>query len=273
MAKKAYNESNIAAIADAIRRVGNPENSDNQYTAAEMKSEIESVAEYNFSEGKQQGWDSFSDSFQNYGNRKDYAHAFAQSAFTQEDIRKLKYKVTPAGTNHKCLFWRNDHIKKIEAANIDLSGVTLSQTSQLSSNQQVFYDCAELTEIEDVGLPAGYYYYTFGMSEKLHTIAVVRSEETTLYTDAFVNNNSLRNITFEGVIGRNISFRQSPLLTIDSLKNIISHLKDYTGTGNEHTYTLTLSSASKKALQNEGTTSPNGNTWAEYIDDLKWNLA
>jgi hypothetical protein len=56
------------------------------------------------------------------------------------------------------------------------------------------------------------------------------------------------------------------------MKSIITHLKNYSGTASEYTYSLTLTSACKTALEAEGTTSPNGNLWTEYVSDLGWNL-
>ena len=84
-------------------------------------------------------------------------------------------------------------------------------------------------------------------------------------------NSKLENVVFEGVIPATISFSSCPL-TVESMKSVITHLKDYSGTESEYTYTVTFKSTAFSALTAEGTTSPNGNTWAEYIDDLKWNL-
>lgn len=80
--------------------------------------------------------------------------------------------------------------------------------------------------------------------------------------------------TIEDIVGEimpNIDFRSCPL-DIPTLKLIITHLKDYSGTSSEYTYTVTFKATAFSALEAEGATSPHGNTWAEYIDDLKWKL-
>ena len=59
------------------------------------------------------------------------------------------------------------------------------------------------------------------------------------------------------------------------MKNIIEHLKDYNGTTNEYKYTVTFKTSAFNVLEAEGATAEyNGTacTWAELIDNLKWNL-
>lgn len=86
----------------------------------------------------------------------------------------------------------------------------------------------------------------------------------------FSNCSKLANITVHGNIPLSISFSSSPL-TVESMKSVITHLKDYSGTSNEFTYKVTFSSACITALEAEGATSPNGNLWTDYINDLGWN--
>ena len=87
------------------------------------------------------------------------------------------------------------------------------------------------------------YYSTFsvGSDGKLHTIAKIRTDENTVFNNAFNYCTALKNVTFEGVIGQDINIRWSPL-TADSIRSIIEHLSD-TASGK----TLTLS---KKAVNN-----------------------
>ena len=71
-------------------------------------------------------------------------------------------------------------------------------------------------------------------------------------TSWFTNCTSLEDITFEGVIGRNIDFSYSPL-TKDSMNNIIEHLKDYSAEGGTYTVTFradreTMLTAEEKAV-------------------------
>jgi hypothetical protein len=172
------------------------------------------------------------------------------------------------------MFQECSNLKKIEAQYFDFSKITrLSQTSNAESNRQIFQRCTALEEIEDIGMPAGMYYFTFSECSLLHTIAIVRVKQTTTYTGAFGYCPSLTDVTFEGVIGTNISFSASPL-SVASLKSIISCLYDYSG-GTEYGTTLTLKASAFAELEAEGATAEyNGVacTWAELIDNKKWNL-
>ena len=82
----------------------------------------------------------------------------------------------------------------------------------------------------------------------------------------------MENITFEGVIANHISFQHSTKLTLDSLKSILTALKDFTGTENEYAQTITLSGESWAILDADGNNSPNGNTWRDYVAQKKWNI-
>ena len=118
------------------------------------------------------------------------------------------------------------------------------------------------------------FYDTFYDMRYLVTIdkLIFNSEGTATFQGTpFYNCIALKNIVIEGVIAQTISFSYSPL-TAESIKSIVTHLKDYSGTANEYKYTITFKSSAFEALEEEGATSPNKNTWAEYIDDLKWNF-
>lgn len=69
-----------------------------------------------------------------------------------------------------------------------------------------------------------------------------------------------------------LSFSYSPL-TVESMKSIITALKDYSGTTSEYTYKITFSSACVTALEAEGATAEyNGEacTWTDLIENKKW---
>ena len=110
-------------------------------------------------------------------------------------------------------------------------------------------------------------------SNRVETIdkIILNNEGDQAISVAFTSCSRLKNIEFDGVIGRAASFSVSPL-SVKSTKSIITHLKNYAGTDSEYAYTVTFKASAFETLEAEGATSPNGNTWAEYIDDLKWNL-
>lgn len=81
---------------------------------------------------------------------------------------------------------------------------------------------------------------------------VLKDDGSQTFSSPFSGCTVLENITFEGVIGRSISFSSSPL-TLESACSIITHLKDYSGTADANKYTVTFSS----------------NTWV-LLDEAEW---
>lgn len=112
----------------------------------------------------------------------------------------------------------------------------------------------------------------FGGCKKLKTIRTLYPAANLSFSSCFLSCSALENITFDAVISRSINFQQSTKLTVDSMKNIISCLEDFTGTDKEYSYTLTLSSTSWANLEADST-APNGGTWQEYVSSLGWNTA
>lgn len=99
----------------------------------------------------------------------------------------------------------------------------------------------------------------FGGCTNLKTIKKLIVAENVTFGTWFTGCAALENITFDGVIGNNIDFSASPLLTHDSLINIIEHLKDYSS-GTAHTLTIgtnniqKLTNTEKAVATNKGWT-------------------
>lgn len=167
-------------------------------------------------------------------------------------------------------FTQNHKLKKIEKQYFDFSGVPANKTSTQGHYYTCYY-CSELEIFEDIGLPACDYEYTWASCNKLHTIELVRSTRTTRFTNLCGQCYALSYIRFEGEIGQNITFTRCDSLSIESLKDIILHLVDYSGTADEYAKTLTLSSVNWATIEAEGATAPGGITWLEYVNELGWN--
>lgn len=205
--------------------------------AGKFKVIADRVYEKGMSDKESQFWDEL----QWNGTRKVYSYAFAR--WNSEYIRP-KYKVVIAGDyNH--IFAYCNKVKKVEKEYFDFSGGADFACSAL------FNSCSELEEIEDVGLSLREYYQTFSYNGNLHTIEKLNVKETCGYQDAFHRCSSLKKIHFDGIIAKNISFVYCSLLTIESLDNIIEHLKDFTAAGNGSA-TITLHDDSKALLGEEG---------------------
>ncbi len=151
-------------------------------------------------------------------------------------------------------------------------GVSLdtSQNTEMTS----FFSTSWFTEIPIISCESSTdCSYAFNYCRMLKTIEklILREDGTNTFKETFGASNVLENIIIEGVIGNDIKFNVCPL-TVESCKSVINALMDFSGTSAEYSRTLTLKASCVEALEAEGLTSPNGNTWLEYIDDKKWNL-
>lgn len=174
----------------------------------------------------------------NKGERTYYSSAFSYWG-TIEYIRP-PYKIKPIGSAQGLCYYCSS-LKKVESDYFDLSGSTNQGT--------IFARCSNLEEIEDIKLPKGDYNQAFIYCEKLKKIALITVDENTKFNSSFSLCSSLEYIRFDGVIGQDISFKDSPLLTIQSLNNIIDHLKEFPSPNSAN---ITLHANSKALLGTEG---------------------
>lgn len=250
MAKVVTDDNHYKSIADTIRNHGIGGN-DRKINPAEMSAKIGQVAfeqyvegerqgyssgvqegyddgftvgeESGIAEGKQSEYDRMWDMLQQNGTRNAYPYAFIDWGW--EYIRP-KYKIVPVTDQIAYMFGHNVDLVKVEAEYVDLSQRTSnSDETAASGNYCVFINCAKLEEIEDIGMPAGYYYRTFRKCYKLHTIAVVRFNSATQIYGAFDNCDSLVNLTVEGTIGQSgLDLQWSTKLSKTSITSVINAL-------------------------------------------------
>ena len=169
------------------------------------KQDYDEVYNKGFADGRKDEHDAFWDTFQQNGKAINYRYAFIYDRFTDETFNP-KYPLV-------C----ND---------------------DTSASQYMFYNSdltstkVPITVVKDMS-------YTFNGADKLKTIVLLNIDEnTSLYTHTFAGCTALENITFEGVIGRNINFSAASKLTHESVMSIINHLKDFSGTTTTRTLTL-----------------------------------
>ena len=210
------------------------------------KLDIDEAYEAGMSRKESEMWDMIQD----YGNRRDYAHAF--KAWSAEYIRP-KYKITSTHYNGlNMTFYMCPDLKKVEKAYFDFSQKATS-TNQASGAYYTFADNPLLEEIEDIGLVAGYgMTHTFSNCKVLKKIARIIVDENSIYTNAFRNCDFLEEVAFDGVIGQNgLNLQWSTNLSHDSLLNIINALKDYSTNTSGTTYELTIGSENVAKLTTE----------------------
>lgn len=239
---------------------------------------FETIVDAVYEKGKKDELDAFWDAYQNNGVRVDYQRAFADTMFTEINP---KYVVKPTSPLRIEGMFYKSRIKTINKEKFDFSKIEgVSQDSYSTAYRQTFDMCTLLEKFPDLGLPAGFYYYFFRGCSSLHTIEVLRFVENTKEEASFTSCTKLANITIEGIIGRSISFKDSPL-SVKSMKSIITHLNKY----DAKSYTLTVQSKpfemleaagftddDKALLSENGITVTDESTWATVVDDLNWNL-
>lgn len=228
--------------------------------------------------GQTKEWSDFWDNYQNNGQPMAYTRAFFGSRWNDVTF-KPKYDIRlPENTTsliepfYNCSF---TNIKDyLDRHNLEIDFSNYVGTAAIV----LFYGCSKLTVAPLVKLsPTTNFNTAFYNCRSMHTIEglPLGDEGTqTFATSMFGNCTSLENITItSGKIGRSISFSACSKLTFESLKSIITHLKDYAGTDEEFTYTLTLHADAWARIEAEGATSPNGTSWRDYVGELGWNVA
>lgn len=193
-------------------------------------------------QGKQAEYDAFWNTYQENGNRTHYQNGFSGVCWNSENFRP-KYPIVCKGYGSaNCLFEYFDNKRKkppleIHEGDIDFNG---SVTSMISTAQNAYISVFEMNAIPSVlnSMIDTFHMNDFG-GAVLHTIKLGVREETT-YSGNNFKCATIQNVSFVkgSIIGTNISFQYCDKLTHDSLMNIISVLKDYSGTGTIHTLTL-----------------------------------
>lgn len=181
-----------------------------------------------FDAGKQAEYDAFWDEFQNYGNLQDYPNTFSYYTWTDETFNpKYPFKVRSCNN----MFGNNTKLTDTKVP-IDFS-----------ENQ-------------------GQIFYVFTGCAKLVTIRKLILKNNQSFSRYFENCSSLKNITFEGTIGKDIDFQWSTLLSRESIENIVSCLS-----AESTDKTLTLS---ETAVNNAFTT----DEWNTLIaDKTNWTFS
>lgn len=257
--------SKMTAIADSIRsKTGKTE----LLNLDDMASGVNEVYEA----GKKAEYDAFWDDFTVEG--KNIPYLFAGGGWCKDNFKpKRDFPITQGiFYDHN---YNNGKNRYDLAAHLEELGIKISKVV----NTRDAFNTARFTRIPELDLTTSIdnklTSNTFNGMYYLVTIDKLIVEEDRSFQSTFTQCNTLQNITFDGVIGRDISFSYSPL-TVESMKSIITHLKNYAGTGDAGNYTLTLKDECKRNLQeNTQTVELDGEvyTYFELIAVKGWNLA
>lgn len=201
-----------------------------------------------FDAGKKAEHDAFWDEYQRNGDRVGYKAAFS-GQYWGDSCFQPKYDMRPTDASY---MFEESHITDL-AGILKECGVVLD-LSNCTNVTQMFFWCKKITTIPIIDTTAttddgtnGTFYYLFGWDEKLQSIEkiILKQSGEQKFNGTFGGCYALREIRFEGVIGNDISFQDSPLLTHDSLMSIINHLKDFSGTTTTMTLTLRTTNLAK----------------------------
>ena len=142
--------------------------------------------------GADNSWyDTFWDNYQQNGGRSHWNYGFFQQGWNDNNYNP-KYDFAPITHAHGMYNTSNitDTLKPLDFSNVSSA-----------ASGSVFYSC-----------------------RLLKTIRTLTVTEANTFVSWFALDSALENITFEGTIGQNISFADSPNLKRTSVQNIIDHL-------------------------------------------------
>lgn len=141
--------------------------------------------------------------------------------------------------------------------------VTLD-TSKVTGGDYMFCFCGVLTNlptISFVGLTSQIK-NTFQDDRSLEEIEkiILKDDGSTTFNLWFSGCNSLTDIAFEGVIGNDINFQWSPLLTEASIRSIVNHLSDNSGGSSAKVLTLSKTAVDEAFKGGKSTADPSTTT-------------
>lgn len=219
-------------------------------SATSIAEKFEVIADRVYEAGQKSEYDRFWDNIQQNGNRTHYESAFRN--WECEEINP-KYPLTTSTANG--VFSSNKLLK---------SCPPIIPTTDTIIYYSCFNACNSLVEINFDIRPSNLstaLTATFNGCFSLTTIKnIVSTDDVKYQSTTFSNCNSLKNISFEGVIGTSINFQWSPLSRA-SFENIIEHLSP-TVTGQSVTFKKSAVDAAFETSEGAN----DGSTSTEWID-------
>lgn len=204
-----------------------------------------------FDEGKQSEYDAFWENYQKSGNRTDYQLAFGGYGWSAETF-KPKYDIVPIESAYMTFRMHNEGNEPYDLAeHLSKLGVALDFTQCTFASYTFYGAVVSRIGVINVTLFGSLISFFYGCKAETIDKVILKSNGTNSFNATFNNCTNLKNITFEGVIGQNgLNFQWSPL-TIESLRSIISCLKDYSTYTGSTVYKVTVGSTNLAKLTTE----------------------
>lgn len=229
---------------------------------------FEVIADAVYEKGVLDSKKAFENALTNNWTRNIYVRAFSNTNYNGYEFSQ---PIKPTDVMAQ-MFYSCDAMTELPKP-LDFSEILTTCTDSYANRRAIFSYCVKLKVVPDLNMRAiGGLEEWFSYCESLETIELLRVNEDTVYAlsggQSFYNCKQLQNITFDGVIGQDISFANSPLLTDASLENIAQHLKDFLpewkeGDGNKAI--ITLHATVKERIKNTEI--------ENLIKSKKWGIA
>lgn len=216
--------------------------------------------------GKDAAMQRYWDIRQDYGKRESYAYFFCnekpETLAPQHDMRP---------TNMEGMFRNNQELDIDLVAHLEKLDVVLDTSNCTNMNYAFYYTTLKRLGVIDFRKCGNKTQNTFNDSQGIHTIelVIVSDDGTQTFSGTYNYLRKLKEIRFQGAIGRSVNFQHSVVLSVASMKDIIAHLVNHAGTSNAGKYTLTLPAECWERLEADST-APDGGTWQNYVKNLGW---
>ena len=233
-------------------------------TLAALPEALDTVYERGAAVGNHRFWEAY----QSGGNRKDYSNAFSGDGWNEDTFTPLyDIRVVGSGLN----LFSNIKISNLTET-LAKYRVTLDTSGATTLNYAFCSDTiARVPTVSTVSVSK--LHGVFWWSHHLQQIdrLVLKEDGSQVFESTFDGCTALTEIRVEGTVGESINLQWSPL-TVESMKSIISCLKNYAGTPQQGTKTVRFSDSRWAALEADSV-APDGGTWRNYVVSvLGWSM-
>lgn len=191
-------------------------------------------------EGAKSEYDNFWDNYQGNGQRTVWKNAFYGDYWNDKTF-KPKHNINVVNGNY--MFSESDITDLV--AILEDCNVTMS--FRYCNNYNYIAQASRITRLPNIDMnnTARNVGSAFSSAGLLTSLSFSNVHENTEWNRTFEGCSSLTDLTFGGVIGKNISLQWSNKLTHDSLMSLINALKDYSGTTTNPTVTIGTTNLAK----------------------------
>lgn len=214
-------DSKINVDVGAVNKLSEEEKQEYEKKLHTLELDKNNAYDHGFEEGKRYEYDTFWDSFQDNGKRRNYSRVFAGEGWNDINFKpKYNLIVTESAAN----MFSDASIRDLEGC-LKRAGVTLNVSGAARADYMFYYAATEIIPKLDVSNVKNIS-YMFNRARDLHTIRELKLSDKgdqNLGAEFFFQCTSLKNISIEGMIGCDLDMSYSPL-SAKSFESIIFSL-------------------------------------------------